>query len=211
MRSFKQYLAESVRTYNYKIKIAGEPSDKWLQLFTMNLSKFDPVNIGKPKSTPIQKDPYGFPGLKDQAITIMDVSFRYPCTEPMVLQMAQLLGYDPNMVRLVQRDFNDGIAKEAEMYANQSSHSPLLDHSELEDSVGSESAGKEYSQSYLGRIKQQEAGKEIKNKYSTKETPKAFDPYDQKAIQKSMGNKSPMTQINLPPRPATGDKPAKKK
>jgi hypothetical protein len=95
------------------------------------------------------------------------------------------------------------------MYANQSSHSPLLDHSELEDN-GKE-ASKEYADSYLGRIKQQEAGKEIKNKYATKETPKAFDPYDQKAIQKTMGNKSPMTQINRQPKPATGAKPAKKK
>jgi hypothetical protein len=108
---------------------------------------------------------------------------------------------------MIQANYDDSVNSEAEMYANQPS--PLLNHPELEDN-GKE-ASKEYSQSYLGRIKEQEAGKEIKNKYATKETPKAFDPYDQKAIQKSMGNKSPMTQINLPPRPATGAKPAKKK
>ena len=209
MRSFKHYLAESVRTYKYKIKIAGETPKNFVDLLCANLSKFDPTKIGNPKSTPIQKDPYGFPGLKDQAITIIDVEFRYPATPPMIEQMVQLLGYDPNMVRMIQANFDDSINSEAEMYANQSSHSPLLDHSELEDN-GKE-ASKEYADSYLGRIKQQEAGKEIKNKYATKETPRAFDPYDQKAIQKSMGNKGPMTQINLPPRPATGAKPAKKK
>lgn len=201
-RSFKKYLAESVRTYKYKIKIAGEPSDKWLQLFTMNLQKFDPVKISEPKSTPIQKEPYGFPGLKDQSINIIDVEFRYPCTEPMVKQIAGLLGYDENNVRMIQSDFDTSISKENEMYANQSSHSPLLDHFDLEDN-GKE-ASKEYGESYLGRIRKQESGKEIKNKYSGKETPREIDPFDQKSIQKSMGNDSPMSKINRPDRPVTG-------
>jgi len=209
MRSFKQYLAESVRTYKYKIKIAGEPPKNFINLLCANLSKFDPTKIGEPKSTPIQKDPYGFPGLKDQSVTIIDVEFRYPATEPMVKQMVQLLGYDENKVVMVQANYDDSVNAEMEMYANQTSHSPLLDHDELEDN-GKE-ASKEYGESYLGRIKKQEDGKEIKNKYAGKETPKAFDPYDQKAIQKTMGNKSPMSKINLPPRPATGARPVTKK
>lgn len=208
-RSFKKYLAESVRTYNYKIKIAGQPSKNFLDLFCHNLSKFDPVKVGECKSTPIQKDPYGFPGLKDQAITIIDVQFRYPCTEPMIQQMARLLGYDENMVRMVQSNYDDGVTHESELYANQASHTPILDHIELEDN-GKE-ASKEYSDSYLGRIKAQEAGKEIKNKYAGKETKSVFDPYSKAQAVKGMGNKSPMTQIKRPDRPATGAQPAKKK
>lgn len=210
MKNFKQYLAESVRTYNYKIKIAGDPSENWLQLFTMNLSKFDPVNISKPKSTPIQKEPYGFPGLKDQSVTIIDVSFRYPAVEPMVKQMAKLLGHDENLVRLIQQNYDDSVNAEAEMYANQSSHSPLLDHSELEDGIGASAASKEYSQSYLERIKKQEDGNKIKNKYAAKETKSAFDPFDQASIKKSMGERSPMSSIKRPERPATGGLKAKK-
>jgi len=209
IRSFKKYLAESVRTNNYKIKIAGEPPKNFLVLFCHNLSKFDPTKVSQPKSTPIQKDPYGFPGLKDQAIHIIDVSFRYPATEPMIKQMARLLGYDENKVIMVQKDYDDSVTKEAELYANQASHTPVLDHIELEDN-GKE-ASKDYADSYLGRIKSQEAGKEIKNKYSAKETKSVFDPYDQKAIQKSMGNNSPMTKITRPDRPATGAQPSKKK
>jgi hypothetical protein len=209
MRSFKHYLAESVRTYKYKIKIAGETPKNFVELLCANLSKFDPTKIGTPKSTPIQKDPYGFPGLKDQSITIIDVEFRYPATEPMVLQMVQLLGYDPNMVRMIQANYDDSINSEAEMYANQASHSPLLDHSELEDN--GKQASKDYADSYLNVIKKQEAGKEIKNKYATKETPRAFDPYSKTQAEKGMGNKSPMTQINRQPKPATGAQPGKKK
>lgn len=202
MRSFKQYLAESVRTYNYKIKIAGETPKNFIDLFCHNLSKYDPTKIGEPKTTPVQKDPYGFPGLKDQSITIIDCQFRYPANEDMIKQMAKLLGYDENMVRMVQSNFDDSVTKETEMYANQAGHSPLLDHTELEDN-GKE-ASKEYGDSYLGRIKKQESGKEIKNKYAGKETAREFDPFDQKSIQKSMGNQSPMSNVKRPDRPVTG-------
>lgn len=202
MSSFKKYLAESARTYKYKIKIAGETPKNFIDLFCHNLSKYDPTKISEPKSTPIQKDPHGFPGLKDQAITIIDVEFKYPATEPMIKQLARLLGHDENNVRMIQTTFNDSMTAEAEMYANQSSHSPLLDHSELEDN-GKE-ASKEYGDSYLDRIKKQESGKEIKNKYAAKETKREFDPFDQKSIQKSMGNRSPMSNIKRPDRPATG-------
>lgn len=208
IRSFKKYLAESVRTYKYKIKIAGETPKNFVDLFCHNLQKFDPTKIGEPKSTPIQKDPHGFPGLKDQSITIIDVEFRYPCTEPMIQQLARMLGYDENKVRMIQSTFNDSVNQETEMYANQSSHSPLLDHGDLEDN-GKEAA-KEYGDSYLGRIKQQEDGNKIKNKYAAKETKSSFDPFDKKAISKSMGNKSPLSQIKRPDRPTTGSTSKKK-
>jgi hypothetical protein len=202
MKSFKKYLAESVRTYNYKIKMAGDPSNNFLQLFTHNLSKFDPVKVGEPKSTPVQKDPYGFPGLKDQSITIIDVQFRYPATEPMVQQLARLLGFDENNIRMVQANYDDSVSKEAEMYANQMSHTPILDHTELEDN-GKE-ASKEYGDSYLGRIRKQEAGKGIKNSYAAKPEKNAFDPFSKAEAEKGMDNKSPMTKVNRPAKPATG-------
>jgi hypothetical protein len=208
MKSFKKYLSESVRTYKYKIKIAGEPSKNFVTLFCHNLGKFDPTKIGEPKSTPIQKDPYGFPGLKDQSITIIDVEFRYPCTEPMVKQMAQLLGHDENMVRMIQATFNDSETKESEKYANDASHSPILMHDKLEDN-GKEAAN-EYADSYLSRIREQESGKQIKNSYAGKETPSEFDPFNKKKIEKSMNTQSPMSKITRPDRPATGAS-AKKK
>ena len=86
MRSLKQYIVESVHTYNYTIKIAGDVDKNWLDLFKYNLKKFDPVNISEPKSTPIQKDPYGFPNLSNQSVTIIKAEFRYPANEPMIQQ-----------------------------------------------------------------------------------------------------------------------------
>jgi hypothetical protein len=208
MKSFRKYLAESVRTYKYKIKIAGEAPKNFVEMFCHNLSKFDPVKVGEPKSTPIQKDPHGFPGLKDQSVTIIDVEFRYPATEPMVKQMAQLLGYDENMVRMVQSTYDDNNQKEAEMFANQVSHSPLLTHEDLEDN-GKE-AGKDYADSYLSSIKKQEAGKNITNSFAGKTEKSSYDPFSKKDSEKGMGIKSPMSSMKRPDRPPTGRTVAKK-
>ena len=71
MRSLRHYIAESVHTYDYTIKIAGDVTKNFLELFLFNLKKFDPVDLSTPKSTPIQKDPYGFPNLSNQAVTII--------------------------------------------------------------------------------------------------------------------------------------------
>jgi len=103
MKSLKQYIVESVHTYNYTIKIAGDVDKSFIDLFKYNLKKFDPVKISEPTSTPIQKDPYGFPNLSNQSVTIIKAEFRYPATEPMIQQIAQLLGYQVDMVRVVSK------------------------------------------------------------------------------------------------------------
>lgn len=193
---------ESVRTYRYKIKVAGTPDKNWLDMFVLNLAKFDPVKIGEPKSTPVQKDPYGFPGLSNQAVTMFDVEFKYPCTEPMVKQLARLLNYDENLVRMIQADYDASVDKEVETYANQMDHTPVLDHTELEDN-GKEAA-KEYGEQYLPRIKRDSQKDKIEFTVAGGKTKPAFDPFTPYLDDKKAGDKSPMTTITRPDRPATG-------
>jgi hypothetical protein len=57
--------------------------------------------------------PYGFPNLSNQSVTIIKAEFRYPATEPMIQQIAQLLGCQVDMIRVVGSDFNDSIDSEA--------------------------------------------------------------------------------------------------
>jgi hypothetical protein len=196
-KSFKQYLMESVRSYRYKIKIAGSPEKNWVDMFVLNLQKFDPVKIGEPKSTPIQKDPYGFPGLTNQAIFMIDVEFKYPATEPMVKQLARLLNYDENLVRMIQADYDDSVQTEVQQYENQMSHSPVLDHEELEDA--GKQASKDYADQYLTKIAKETEKDKIEMKYAAPKTKAAED------SRKIPGNnKSPMTTIQRQPKPATG-------
>ena len=195
---------ESVHTYNYTIKIAGQVDKNFLDMFRYNLKKFDPVNIGEPKSTPIQKDPYGFPNLNNQSVTIIKAEFRYPATEPMIQQIAQLLGYQVDMVRVVSSNFDDSINSEMVGYENEMSHSPLLNHEQLEEQPGAKAASKAYGDSYLQSIKDQTKDSMINIPYAGKETPDSFDPFKPYLDDKKMGDKSPMSTITRPAKPATG-------
>jgi hypothetical protein len=204
MNGLKKFIAESVRSYNYTIKIAGEVDKNWLDMFKFNLKKFDPIKIGDPVSTPIQKTPYGFPGLENQPVTIIKCEFRYPATEPMVQQLAQLLGYNLNMVRMISTSYDDSVDKEAEMYQNQMDSSPILKQEQMPDN-GKE-AGKAYSNSYLDEIKKQADDGHIKGteNFDGDRTKDSFDPWKPMVSDKSLGNKSPMTTITRPTLPKTG-------
>ena len=203
MRSLKEFITESVKSYAYTIKIAGDIDKDFINLFKYNLNKFDPIDISDPVSTPIQKSPYGFPKLSNQSVTIIKANFRYPATEPMIQQIAQLLGYNVNMVRVVQTNFDDSIDKEAEEYENQMKTSPVLTHEEMGDSFGGKEASKEYVDSYLKSIQDQTKDSKFDIPYEGKKTANAFDPF--KAIpQDPKGANSPMSKIKRPAKPQTG-------
>ena len=206
MKSLKKYIAESVKSYNYTIKIAGEVDKNFIDLFKYNLNKFEPIKISDAKSTPIQKDPYGFPNLQNQPITIIRAEFRYPATEPMIQQIAQLLGYNVNMVRVIGADFDDSINSEMDAYANEMREDPLLTHEEMGGQPGAKEASKAYAGSYLDSMKKQAEGNEIKMEYATKETKDAFDPWRPYLSDDKLGANSPMSKTSRPPKPQTGAK-----
>ncbi len=199
MKSLRHYLMESARTYHYTIKIAGQCDSKFLDLFKYNLKKFDPVKIEDPKTTPIQKNPYGFPDLENESITIIKAEFKYPATEPMIQQVAQHCGCNINNVRVVTTDYNDSINAENDKYANEVKDEPLLLHTELEDN-GKE-ASKEYANQYLDKVLPKKPSVDIP--YAAKQTPTAPN-----KSKEGINTKSPMTNVTRPMRPATGSRKA---
>lgn len=204
MKSFKQYLTESARTYNYTIKIAGELPKDFLQMFNYNLNKFAPLEISDPVTTPTQKDPYGFPHMKNVPVTIVKCKFRYPTTEPMIQQMVQLLGFnmDINCVRVVQTDYNNSINDEMDQYENQAEEGALLT-SLPKSSEDAKKASKDYADQYLTSIKSQTDSKRPETVYAGKPTPISTDAYRKQELDKR-STTSPMTNIHRPGRPKTG-------
>ncbi len=200
MKSLKQYIAESVHLYDVTIKIAGEIDKNFLDMFIFNLKKFEPAAPITPKTLPIAKDVYGFPGVHNEPVTLLKCKFRYPCTEPMVQQLAQLLGYNLNYVRLVDSKYDDSINREQEEYANQMEPN----NKDFDKISGAEQANKDYADSYLSSIKDQAKDSKIMMPYAAKETPDAFDPFKPYLDDKSMGDKSPMSDIKRPAKPKTG-------
>ena len=80
MSTFKDYLTESSKSYDYKIKIAGEPKDIDKNALETALQKFDLAKMSAGKSTPIQSVPLDFPQLKNETVTIFDVTTNYPAS-----------------------------------------------------------------------------------------------------------------------------------
>ena len=196
MKSLRHYLTESVRTYNYTIKIAGDVDKNFFDMFKYNLSKFDPVKIEDPKTTPIQKDPYGFPELENQSIHIIKAEFKYPATEPMIQQVAQQLGCNINNVRVMTTDYNDSINAENDRYSNEDrSDKPLLTNPELADD--GKQANKDYANQYLDKVLPKRPSIDIP--YEGKKTPTAPN-----KSKEGIQTQSPMSKINLPPKPPTG-------
>lgn len=199
MKSLRQYLIESVQSYKYTIKIAGDLDKNFIDMFKFNLNKFDPVKIEDAKTTPIQKTPYDFPGVENESVTIIKAEFKYPATEPQIQQIAQLLGKNINMVRVYTQDFDDSINAENDKFANQPS--PVLLEPNLED-AGKE-ASQDYANQYLDKIVPKKPS--IDYKFDAKPTPTAPN-----KSKEGIQTKSPMSNINRPDRPATGARGASK-
>ena len=78
MSTFKDFLTESTKSYDYKIKIAGEPKDIDKNALETALQKFDLASMSAGKSTPIMTLPLDFPRLSNESVTIFDVTTNYP-------------------------------------------------------------------------------------------------------------------------------------
>ena len=90
MKTFKDYLTESKKTYQFKIGIAGDlPEDIEDKLETV-LEKYSLVNLSSPKRTPISERPLDFPQLQNVEVTYYEVELNYPTT---VQVLQEYIGY----------------------------------------------------------------------------------------------------------------------
>ena len=99
MSTFQQYLTESAKSYDYKIKIAGEPKDIDKNKLETALQKFEVAKMSAGKSTPIQSLPLDFPALSNEAVTIFDVTTNYPASvREMKEYLADYMNVSPALI-----------------------------------------------------------------------------------------------------------------
>jgi hypothetical protein len=200
MKNFQQYLTESERTYNYRIKIVGDVAPDFIKALEGKLAQFDVVKISKPKTTPVQAQPADFPKHSNDSVTSMDVEFRYPAIEPQIKQIAQLLFLDPNRIIMLTTPHEDGMAAEKAKIEDQ--NKDLLTDT---DYPAPDAEQKALSKDYSADPYQHAV---LKNAYKSDfevaggKTPPATTTNDL-----PMGTTSPMTKTKRPPRPATGANP----
>jgi hypothetical protein len=200
MKPFAKYLAESERTYDYRIKLCGRIPDQLVRELKQKLDQFDPVKMGDAKTTPIQKILTDFPNNQNDAVTMFDVSFRYPAIEPQIKQLYQLLGGDPNLVVMATRDYSDSMVDEMDKIETQNKDL-LADTDFPADDRVQKGLKKDYGVEAHDHVV-------LKNQYRSDftvaggKTPPAKTTNDI-----PQGNRSPFANIKRPPKPATGAQP----
>ena len=200
MKNFAHYLAESERTYNYRIKVLGKPPCDLISQLKKKLDQFDPVKMSDPKTTPIQVIPTDFPNHKNDSVTMFDVSFKYPAIEPQIKQLAQLLGLNPNHIVMQTTPYVDGLVDEYEKIDTQGKD--LLDKTDYPAPDAEQRAlSKDYSTGPYDHAV-------LKNAYRSDFTVAGGKTPPAKTTNEiAQGDTSPMTKINRPPKPATGANP----
>jgi len=94
MSTFSNYLTESTKSYDYKIKVAGELPEGFANKMETALQKFDVANMSAGKKTPIMTMPLDFPQLSNEEVTIFDVTTNYPVS---VRELKEYLGVYMNL------------------------------------------------------------------------------------------------------------------
>lgn len=110
MKSFKHYLTESKKVYEFKVKIAGDLPQGFDKALKLSLAKFNVESVSKATRTPIQESPVDFPQVKHKEVTVFNVGLSYPTTSPIVKQaISQILNIEESRV-LVRTNSEDAEA-----------------------------------------------------------------------------------------------------
>ena len=200
MKPFAKYLAESERTYNYRIKMVGDIPTGFIKDLEGKLAQFDVVSMSKPKTSPVRKEVPDFPAFPNQSMTIVDVEFKYPAIEPQIKQLAQILGLDPNRIVMNTTPYEESMDIEAKKIGSQ--NKDLLDNPTYPaDDATQRALKKDYSTGPYDHVV-------LKNAYKSNFTIAGEKtPAAKTTNELPQGVKSPMTNIKRQPKPATGANP----
>jgi hypothetical protein len=106
MRSFKDILTESKKTYSFKIGVAGPLPEGFVDNMETALKKYKVLNMTAGKKTPIQERPLDFPQLQNMEVTYYEAEVEYPTTSQVLQEyVGRCCGIDQAYV--IVRNMND--------------------------------------------------------------------------------------------------------
>lgn len=161
MKSFKDYLTESKKVYEFKVKIAGDCPEDCSAQIKGALAQFHVATVSSGKRTPIQERHSEFPEHKNVNMTIFDVKTDYPATSLQVKDLvASSLGLAGSCVKV------QNMAEEKEHainHANDKRTGEAIVGTEYEPSNNQDLVGDEYAMSFLKELnKDKHQGTQVK-------------------------------------------------
>ena len=82
---FSEYLTESKKVFEFKVKIAGELPENFKKKIKMALAKYEATKISAVKKTVVQEHPLDFPKLQNKEVNIFEISLNYPVTADVLM------------------------------------------------------------------------------------------------------------------------------
>ena len=179
MKSFKEYLVESKKVYNFKVKIAGELPESFQDGFKNVLDRYNVVTFEQIAKTPIQKLPLDFPEMENSEVTVFEVITEYPITSPEIQKYLNELGLSSHRVRvrgasepteidqieMQAHEEDDPENKEALLNDSEYSEASVIDHKDYYGEDHKESFLQDLIKSQKERIKELEHDKLDSNVY----------------------------------------------
>lgn len=148
MKSFKEYLTESKKTYAFKIKVAGDLDEGFNEKLKAAMDKFSVVKMGAGKRTPIRDVPLDFPDMNNVGVTVFDVEVNYPTTTDVLENyVAASLGWPMHCVKV--RTGNEPSEEYQESMKKQSEAEILLTKEDLGGDSAQDKVGEKYVSSFL--------------------------------------------------------------
>ena len=150
MKTFKEYLAESTKTYSVRVKIAGEVPEGFDKRFQDYMTKYETLEFKKVGTTPVQEHPHEFPRIKNQEVTIYDVEASYPISfQQLEHTLADEFGISFNNVKVKHPTDPTEEAKDDEAV-----YEPKLQDDEYKDDPAGEKPiyGDEYNMSMFKEL-----------------------------------------------------------
>ena len=167
MKSLKQYLAESEKTYNFRLRTVAAMSDEQLDKLESYLARYNVESVSSPRTSIIQKSPAGFGDIGPSAVTTLEIVTKLPST-PNVMQeeIAAATGIHIGAIRVYNEgEFVEGI-EDLEEEKTDEGKSVLADenYSDAEKVDHSDNYGNEFVAKFVKNLPKSELATEYKVK-----------------------------------------------
>lgn len=127
MKNFVEYLNESKKEYNFRLKIAVEPTDEVMDKIEGCLNKYQVKAVSSPKKTPIQSHPMDFQTLRNSEVWIIDFTVDYPVTADRLWHnLRNSCGIPLSHMVVINSDHPEEMAREEAESKDTETYTPLL-------------------------------------------------------------------------------------
>ena len=153
MKTFTEFLIESSKTYEFRVKIACDCNNDHMERFENQMNRFGLESISKPKRTPIQEQPAGFAtSVKNTEVSIFDIETNYPAAPHQITAIAQeVFGIPESHVVTVNKNDPEEIAREVAKDEKDGEYKPITG-TEYEDEKQEDVFGDKYNENMLKEL-----------------------------------------------------------